>query len=60
MSTSIGARIGAVLQILLLLLVIGYGTFELFRGNFVMLMATMPFLLIYYLFLASRRQRSEH
>lgn len=51
------ARIGALLQVILLLVVLGYGTFELFRGNFVVMMATMPFLLIYYLFLTTRSKR---
>ena len=41
----------------LLLLVIGYGTFELFRGNFAVMMATMPFLVIYYFFLVTRRRQ---
>ena len=52
-----GSRIAALLQVLVVLAVIGYGTFELFRGNFTVMMATMPFLLIFYLFLTYRRRR---
>jgi hypothetical protein len=51
-----GARLGAVAQILFLLVVIGYGTFELFRGNFAVMLATAPFLVIYYFFMITRRR----
>jgi hypothetical protein len=43
-------------QVLLLLAIIGYGTFELFRGNFAVMLATAPFLVIYYFFLITRRR----
>ena len=57
MAVSTGRGIAALLQVVLLLLVIGYGTFELFRGNFAVMMATMPFLVIYYFFLVTRRRQ---
>lgn len=52
-------RISALLQILFLLLILGYGVFELFRGNFGVMFATMPFLLIYYFFLTTRKRRGN-
>jgi len=54
-----GPRLGAAAQILFLLAIIGYGTFELFRGNFAVMMSTAPFLVIYYFFVITRRRRNQ-
>jgi hypothetical protein len=37
------------------LLLLGYGTFQMFRGNFGFSMATFPLLAIAYLFIMARR-----
>lgn len=49
-------RTWAVIQVVILVLILGYGTCQLFRGNFGVMFATMPFLVFYYFFLVSRRK----
>ncbi len=51
-------KISAIIQIVLVLLVIGYGTYNLYMGNFEVSMATLPVLVGYYLFMIARRNRA--
>ena len=50
-------RIFAAMQILIVLAIITFSTWQLFQGNFAAGMASMPLLLIFYLFLSSRSKR---
>lgn len=50
-------RLAAIVLVLLVLGVITFSTWQLFRGNFAAAMASMPLLLLFYLFLTSRRKR---
>jgi hypothetical protein len=50
-------KIAAVIQIVFILLVIGFGTYELYQGNFEASISTMPFLIVYYLFVTARQKR---
>jgi uncharacterized membrane protein len=50
-------RIAAVIQIVIILLIIGFGTYQLYQGNFEASISTMPFLIIYYLFVTVRQKR---
>ena len=50
-------KIAAVIQIVFILLVIGFGTYELYQGNFEASISTMPFLIVYYLFVTARHKR---
>lgn len=52
-------RTSAVVQILIILLVIGYGTYHLFLGNFEVSMSTLPFLVAYYMFVVVRQRRNR-
>ncbi len=52
-------RVSAAVQIIIILLVIGYGTFHLFRGNFEASMSTLPFLVAYYMFVVVRQRRNR-
>ncbi len=36
---------------------IGFGTYQLYQGNFEASLSTMPFLIIYYLFVTVRQKR---
>ncbi len=46
-------KIAAAIQIVIVLAIIGFGTFELFRGNFAVSMATVPMLVLYYLLITA-------
>ncbi|MGA7826041.1 MAG: hypothetical protein WCA04_00130 [Geobacteraceae bacterium] len=50
-------KIAAAVQIIFILLVIGFGTYQLYQGNFEASLSTMPFLIIYYLFVTVRQKR---
>ncbi|MHC1698448.1 MAG: hypothetical protein AB9919_10405 [Geobacteraceae bacterium] len=50
-------KIAAAIQIVFILLVIGFGTYQLFLGNFEASISTMPFLIVYYLFVTMRQKR---
>ncbi len=46
----------AAFQLAIVIAIIAYATFELFRGNFSAAMSCFPLLVIFYLFLAYRRR----
>lgn len=50
-------KTGAIIQIVVVVIILGYGTYQLFLGNFGALMSTMPLLLVYYLFLTYRQKK---
>jgi hypothetical protein len=52
--------IAAWIQVILVLLVVGYGTWQLFQGNFVQSFATLPFLFVYYIFVVVRLRRKQY
>ena len=52
-------RTSAVVQIVIVLLVIGYGTYHLFLGNFEVSMSTLPFLVAYYMFVVVRQRKNR-
>lgn len=52
-------KIAAILQILLILLIVGFGTYHLYQGNFEVSIATMPVLLVYYFFVVGFRKKEQ-
>jgi hypothetical protein len=52
-------RVAAAIQIIIILCIIGYGTFHLFKGNFEVSVATVPLLIGYYLFMLAVQRRSK-
>ncbi|MEA5113495.1 MAG: hypothetical protein VB050_05645 [Geobacteraceae bacterium] len=52
-------RTSAAVQVLIILLVIGYGTYHLFLGNFEVSLSTLPFLVAYYMFVVVRQRSKE-
>jgi hypothetical protein len=52
-------KLAALLQIVIILLVIGFGTYQLYQGNFEASMTTLPFLIVYYLFVTSWQKRGR-
>lgn len=50
-------KIAAAVQIVIILLIIGFGTYQLYQGNFEASISTMPFLIVYYLFVTMRQKR---
>jgi hypothetical protein len=52
-------RVFAAIQILIVIVIIGFGTYHLFRGNFAVSMATMPLLIAYYFIMLLYQKRSH-
>ncbi len=51
-------KISAVIQILVVLLLVGFGTYHLYMGNFELSVATLPVLVGFYLFMHSKQRKA--
>jgi integral membrane sensor domain MASE1 len=52
-------KAAAIVQIIIVLLIVGYGTCNLFLGNFEQSMTTLPLLVVYYVFVVVRQKRTQ-
>jgi hypothetical protein len=52
-------KTAAIVQILIILLIVGFGTYHLYQGNFEVSIATMPLLLVYYVFVVGLRKKEK-
>jgi hypothetical protein len=50
-------RILALIQIIIIILIVGFGTWQLYMGHFELALASFPFLIIYYVFIVAGRNR---
>ena len=50
-------RILATIQIVVIILIVGFSTWQLFLGHFEMALASFPLLVVFYLFVTVRQQR---
>ncbi len=50
-------KAAALIQIVVIALVIGFGTYRMFRGDFEFMFASLPLLMGYYVLLARARRR---
>jgi hypothetical protein len=50
-------RILAAIQIVLIILIVGYSTWQLYLGHFEQALASFPLLIIFYLFVTVRQRR---
>ncbi len=51
-------KISTIIQIVLVLLLIGFGTYHLYMGNFELSVATLPVLVGFYLFMLVRQRKA--
>ena len=47
-------------QVIMVVLIVGYGTWQLFEGRFVHSFATLPFLFAYYIFVVARLRKKQY
>ncbi len=52
--------ISAWIQVVLLLVIVGYSTWQLFEGHFQESFSTLPFLFAYYIFVVTRQRKRQH
>jgi len=50
-------RIQAVIHLIVIILIVGFGTWQLYLGNFEPAFTTLPLLIIYYVFIVARQRR---
>ncbi len=50
-------KAAAVFQLLFILLIVGFSTYQLFQGRFDLALGVLPFLMIYYIFVTVRNRR---
>lgn len=50
-------KTAAVFQLLIILLVVGFSTYQLFQGRFDLALGVLPFLMAYYIFVTVRNRR---
>jgi hypothetical protein len=51
--------VAAWVQVIVVFLIVGYGTWQLFEGNFAHSFATLPFLFAYYVFVVARMRKRQ-
>jgi len=51
--------IAAWAQVVIVVLIVVYSTWQLFAGNFAQSFATLPFLFVYYVFVVARLKRKQ-
>jgi hypothetical protein len=51
------AKAAAVVQLLIILLIVGFSTYQLFQGRFDLALGALPFLMVYYIFVTLRNRR---
>lgn len=52
-------KIAAVIQILFILLIVGFSTYQLFQGRFELSLGVLPLLMGYYVFITARNRRKS-
>jgi hypothetical protein len=50
-------KTAAIVQLLIILLIVGFSTYQLFQGRFDLALGVLPFLMIYYIFVTLRNRR---
>jgi hypothetical protein len=52
-------KTAAIVQLIIILVLVGFGTYHLYQGNFEVSVATMPLLLIYYFLVVGFRKKEQ-
>jgi hypothetical protein len=52
-------KTAAIVQLLIILLIVGFSTYQLFKGRFDLALGVLPFLMIYYIFVTVRNRRKS-
>lgn len=45
------------IQLIFILVIVGFSTYQLFRGRFDLALGVLPFLMVYYIFITVRNRR---
>jgi hypothetical protein len=50
-------KTAAIAQLIVIFLIVGFSTYQLFKGRFDLALGMLPFLMIYYIFVTVRNRR---
>ena len=50
-------KTAAIVQLLIVFLIVGFSTYQLFQGRFDLALGLLPFLMVYYVFVTVRNRR---
>jgi hypothetical protein len=52
-------KAAAVVQLLFIILIVGFSTYALFQGRLDLALSLLPFLMVYYIFVTVRKRRKD-
>jgi len=50
------SKLSAIIQLIVIILIVGYSTYQLFQGNLEQSLAFLPLLILYYVFITARKK----
>ena len=53
-------RVFAFIQLIFILIIVGFSTYQLFQGRFELSLGVLPLLMGYYVFITARKRRKEN
>ena len=53
------SKLSAIIQLLVIILIVGYSTYQLFQGNLEQSLAFLPLLILYYVFITARKKKPQ-
>lgn len=52
-------KVSALIQVVIIIFVVGYTTYQFFLGHFEQALAPFPLLIVYYVFIIARHQKNR-
>ena len=53
------SKLSAIIQLMVIILIVGYSTYQLFKGNLDRSLALLPLLMVYYIFITARKKKTQ-
>ena len=53
------SKLSAIIQLIVIILIVGYSTYQLFKGNLDRSLALLPLLMVYYIFITARKKKTQ-
>lgn len=53
-------KAAAVVQLFIIILIVGFCTYQLFQGRFDLALGVLPFLMVYYIFVTVRNRKKNN
>jgi hypothetical protein len=50
-------KAAVIVQLIIILMIVGFSTYQLFQGRFDLALGVLPFLMVYYIFVTLRNRR---